>query len=106
MGAGSGPEAVFCPKVRAPSGSPEGPIPGLPRIYFGIVALDFVTCVYYCYQMNLKRLLWFLLLGFLVFFLVQAPGEAARLVKSTGENAGEWFSTAAEAFTKFLKSLA
>ncbi|MDQ4145785.1 MAG: hypothetical protein M3198_18970 [Actinomycetota bacterium] len=56
--------------------------------------------------MNLKRLLWFLLLAFLVFFLVQAPGEAARLVKITGEYAGEWFSTAAESFTKFLKSLA
>ena len=48
----------------------------------------------------------FLLLGFFIFFLVQAPGEAARLVKSTGENAGEWFSTAGEAFTRFLKSLA
>jgi hypothetical protein len=56
--------------------------------------------------MNLKRLLLFLLMGFFVFFLVQAPGEAARLVKTTGESAGEWFSTAAEAFTKFLKSLA
>ncbi len=55
--------------------------------------------------MNVKRLVLFLLCGFLIFFLVQAPGEAARLVKSTGENAGEWFSTAAEAFTKFLKSL-
>ncbi len=56
--------------------------------------------------MNLKRLLFLLLMGFLIFFLVQAPGEAARLVKSTGENAGDWFTTAAEAFTKFLKSLA
>ena len=56
--------------------------------------------------MNLKRLLLYLLMGFFVFFLVQAPGEAARLVKTTGESAGEWFSTAAEAFTKFLKSLA
>lgn len=56
--------------------------------------------------MNLKRLLFLLLMSFFVFFLVQAPGEAARLVKATGENAGDWFSTAAEAFTKFLRSLA
>ncbi len=56
--------------------------------------------------MNLKRLLWFLLIGFLVFFLIQAPQEAARLVQSTGESAGEWFTTAAQAFTRFLKSLA
>jgi hypothetical protein len=48
----------------------------------------------------------FLLIGFLVFFLIQAPNEAARLVKSTGESAGDWFATAAEAFTRFLKSLA
>ena len=48
----------------------------------------------------------FLLMAFLVFFLVQAPAEAARLVKTTGENAGEWFSTAADSFTRFLKSLA
>jgi amino acid permease len=56
--------------------------------------------------MSFKRLLFFLLIGFLVFFLVQAPGEAARLVKVTGENAGEWFESAANAFTKFLTSLA
>ncbi len=69
-------------------------------------ALDFVTCVYYCYQMSVKRLLLFLLLAFFVFFMIQAPNEAARLVKSTGESAGEWFSNAGEAFTEFLKSLA
>ena len=56
--------------------------------------------------MNLKKLLLFLVLAFFVFFMVQAPGEAAKLVKSTGESAGEWFSSAGQAFTKFLKSLA
>lgn len=56
--------------------------------------------------MSFKRLLLFLLIGFLVFFLVQAPGEAAKLVKATGESAGEWFESAATAFTKFLSSLA
>jgi hypothetical protein len=61
--------------------------------------------VYYCAQMNLKRLLLFLILALLVVFMVQSPGEAARLVKTTGENAGEWFSAAAESFTKFLSSL-
>ena len=56
--------------------------------------------------MNVKRLLWFLMLAFFVFFMIQAPTEAARLVKSTGESAGEWFSSAGEAFTQFLKTLA
>jgi hypothetical protein len=55
--------------------------------------------------MNLKRLLLFLILALLVVFMVQSPGEAARLVKTTGENAGEWFAAAADSFTKFLSSL-
>ena len=55
--------------------------------------------------MSFKRLVLFLLIGFLVFFLVQSPGEAARLVKATGESAGDWFETAANAFNKFLSSL-
>ena len=40
-----------------------------------------------------------LLLAFLVVFVINAPTEAAKLVKVTGENAGEWFSTASAAFT-------
>jgi hypothetical protein len=55
--------------------------------------------------MSLKRLVLFLLIGFFVFFLVQSPGEAARLVKVTGEQAGQWFESAAGAFTKFLSNL-
>lgn len=55
--------------------------------------------------MRLKRALFYLLMAFLAFFLIQEPGEAARLVQQTGENAGELFSEAAEAFTKFLTSL-
>ncbi len=55
--------------------------------------------------MRLKKALWYLMAAFLVFFLIQEPGEAARLVKQTGENAGELFSEAASAFTKFLTSL-
>ena len=56
--------------------------------------------------MSLKRFLWFACLGFAVFFVISAPTEAARLVKSTGESAGEWLSTAAHALSKFLRSLA
>lgn len=55
--------------------------------------------------MSLKRLLFFLLIGFGVFFLVQQPGEAARLVKLTGENASELFQAAGDAFVKFMKTL-
>ncbi len=55
--------------------------------------------------MNLKRLLWYTALAFGVFFLVQAPAEAARLVKATGENAGDLFTTAAQAFSTFIQSL-
>ncbi|HEY7876375.1 MAG TPA: hypothetical protein VIG64_14765 [Actinomycetota bacterium] len=56
--------------------------------------------------MSLKRFLWFLCLAFAVFFIISAPTDAARLVKSTGESAGDWLSTAAQALSKFLRSLA
>lgn len=47
----------------------------------------------------------YLLLAFLVVFLINSPGEAAKLVKVTGEHAGEWFSTASQAFAEFLRKL-
>ena len=49
--------------------------------------------------------MWLLVFAFLIAFVVRAPNEAARLVQATGENAGDWFSTAAQSFTKFLSSL-
>lgn len=55
--------------------------------------------------MKLKKVGLYLLLAFLVVFLINSPNEAAKLVKVTGENAGEWFSTASTAFTEFLRSL-
>lgn len=55
--------------------------------------------------MSLKRVMWFLLIAFGVFFLIESPGEAARLVKMTGESAGEWLSTAADSLSKFVRSL-
>jgi hypothetical protein len=61
---------------------------------------------YHVLLMSLKRFLWFLCLAFAVFFIISAPTDAARLVKSTGESAGDWLSTAAQALSKFLRSLA
>lgn len=55
--------------------------------------------------MRFKKLLTFGLVAFGVFFLVQAPAEAARLVKATGETAGEWFEVVAFSLTKFVKTL-
>ena len=55
--------------------------------------------------MSLKRVMWFLLIGFGVFFLIESPGEAAKLVKMTGESAGEWLSTAADSLSTFVRSL-
>ncbi len=53
----------------------------------------------------MKKALMYLFVAFLVVFVIQAPGEAAKVVKAAGENAGEWFSTASSAFSKFLSSL-
>jgi hypothetical protein len=55
--------------------------------------------------MSLKKLLMFGALAFGLFFLVEAPGEAARLVKATGESAGEWFETVASSLAQFVKTL-
>jgi hypothetical protein len=55
--------------------------------------------------MNLKKVVLYLLLAFFVVFVVNQPNDAAHLVKITGENAKEWFTTASDAFTKFLGSL-
>lgn len=55
--------------------------------------------------MGLKKLFTFGLIAFGLFFLISSPAEAARLVKVTGENAGEWFETVAGSLTKFLKTL-
>lgn len=56
-------------------------------------------------RMKLKKAAMYLLLAFLVVFVINSPTEAAKLVKVTGENAGEWFSTASSAFTEFLRKL-
>ena len=61
-------------------------------------------CVPLC-LMRFKKLLTFGLIAFGLFFLIQSPAEAARLVKVTGESAGEWFETAAHSLAKFVKTL-
>lgn len=55
--------------------------------------------------MRFKKLFMLGLVAFGVFFLISSPAEAARLVKLTGESAGDWFQTVAAALTKFLKTL-
>lgn len=44
-------------------------------------------------------------MAFAVFFVVQSPNEAARLVRETGQSAGDWFETAADSLSQFLKTL-
>jgi hypothetical protein len=65
-----------------------------------------VTPDAYSDGMNLKRLAWLALLAFAVFFVVQSPAEAARVVKMTGETLGEWLGATADSLVKFIKSLA
>jgi hypothetical protein len=55
--------------------------------------------------MNLKRLVMLGLLAFAIFFIVQAPAEAARVVKITGETLGDWLGAIADSLSKFIKSL-
>jgi hypothetical protein len=55
--------------------------------------------------MSLKKVALYLLLALFIVFVVNQPDDAAHLVKVTGENAKEWFSTASDAFSKFLGNL-
>jgi hypothetical protein len=55
--------------------------------------------------MSFKRLLWLLLLAFMLFFVVQSPAQAAEVVRSTGQALGDWLGTLAEALSRFVKSL-
>lgn len=55
--------------------------------------------------MRLRKLIVLGLVAFAVFFVVQSPAEAAKLVKVTGENASDWLGQAAESLSKFVKSL-
>jgi hypothetical protein len=55
--------------------------------------------------MRVKKLLWFGLIAFAIFFVIQSPAEAARLVKVTGEEAGDWLAEAAQSLSKFVKTL-
>jgi hypothetical protein len=71
-------------------------------------ALDFrgpVPFVTYSDGMNLRRLMSLAVIAFLIFFIVQSPNEAARVVKVTGETMGSWLSEIANSLSRFLSSL-
>ncbi len=55
--------------------------------------------------MTWKKALTYLLIAFGVVFLIQSPNEAAKLVRVTGETAGDWFGTAAGSLSQFVRSL-
>lgn len=55
--------------------------------------------------MSLKKIAGWLLLAFFVFFIVQSPGEAANVVRTTGQSLGDVFSATANAFSDFLTNL-
>jgi cell shape-determining protein MreC len=55
--------------------------------------------------MNLRRLMSLAVIAFLIFFIVQSPNEAARVVKVTGETMGSWLSEIANSLSRFLSSL-
>ena len=55
--------------------------------------------------MNLKRILFWALIIFVVAFVIRSPVAAAKVVRVTGEASGQWLSTAFDALTKFIRSL-
>lgn len=55
--------------------------------------------------MNLKKLAFYLVIAFGIYFLINSPRQAADLIQSLGENAGEWFGVAGKSLARFLESL-
>jgi len=55
--------------------------------------------------MNVKRIGGLLLLGFVIFFIIESPSEAASVVKTTGQSLGDVLSAMANAFSDFLSQL-
>jgi hypothetical protein len=56
-------------------------------------------------SMLLKRFFLVLLVVFAVAFVVTAPVQAAQVVRTAGETAGNWLGAAGDAFMTFLGSL-
>ena len=55
--------------------------------------------------MSFKRIAGLLLVGFFIFFIVQSPVEAARVVRTAGESVGDVLGASATAFADFLSRL-
>jgi hypothetical protein len=56
--------------------------------------------------MTLKKVLLYVLIIFVVAFVIRSPVAAAKVVRVTGEASGQWLSTAFDAISKFIRSLA
>jgi hypothetical protein len=52
--------------------------------------------------MNLKKVLTWLVVAFVVFYVIQAPEDSAALVRNAGEALGD----AAQSLAAFVRSLA
>lgn len=52
--------------------------------------------------MNLKKIIIWLVIAFVVFYVIQAPEQSAELVRSAGRALGD----AAQALSRFVSSLA
>jgi hypothetical protein len=64
-----------------------------------------VSSARYDALMVLKRVVWFLLVAFLVFFLINSPAQAGGLVTVIGENTGVILKAASKALAQFVTDL-
>ncbi|MGY1632375.1 hypothetical protein ACI784_11785 [Geodermatophilus sp. SYSU D01186] len=51
--------------------------------------------------MNLKKVLTWLVVAFVIFYIIQAPESSAEIVRT----AGQWLGDAASSFAAFVGSL-
>lgn len=54
--------------------------------------------------LSVRRLLWLLFVGFLLFFMLSSPTQAGSLFHNVIVGFSRWFVHSAQAFAEFLKS--
>jgi hypothetical protein len=55
--------------------------------------------------MSLKRVVWFLIILFALFFIMKSPGEAAHVVRSAWGTVGDWLGDLANSLRTFIARL-
>ncbi len=57
------------------------------------------------FPLSLKKILWLTLAGFILFFILKSPVEAATILRDLSRNLWDMFLEVAASFSEFLRAL-